>query len=659
MEVIPPEASPIGDVQVLIGLPAPMKSLLVVTSQGVEKKDLSNGPLRRITSSPTANAIATFTENGGLWVVKADFSENQAEFNTKSKAPPNQLAWCGEDCVCLAWLPEQLNRPNSLLLMIGPNGDYNKFIYDGPIRIVTECDGLRVFTQESCEFLQRVPNPTYDIFKMGSLEPAAVLFDAYKEFEKRNASSIRTIRTIKESLPKAVSICLQAACHEFEPEVQRKLLKAASYGKSFCENFKHQDFTQTLKKIRVLNAVRASEVGIPISSKQYETLTVEVLIDRLVNRFHHLLAFRICEYMELKPENVLVHWACAKVRSEESDKSILESIKAKLQQCEGASYTIVASTAYKVGKKQLALDLLEYEKNAGEQVPLLLDMIETKKALKKAIESGETDLVYLVLLHMKKKLPPQTLFSIINEPAFEVGRNLLVTYCKEQDIDFLTTFYQALELPHEAASMILLESFKVADDTGKKKLLKQAKELFAKRRDYAVDATEVDNQSALLDAQAQLDKQVGKPMFVGLSISDTIYNCITVGQTARAQDLKSQFNVPDKRYWWLTIRAMAKMQRWDDLEKFSKTKKSPIGYRPFVEVCLEYDNYKVQALKYIPKVTDAWEKVELYVALLKFKEAIETAYAERNIEMLGYIRVKSNNAQTRQTIESLITKLGG
>lgn len=227
----------------------------------------------------------------------------------------------------------------------------------------------------------------------------------------------------------------------------------------------------------------------------------------------------------------------------------------------------------------MQFQLLEYEKNAGEQVPLLLEMIEPKRALKKAIESGETDLVYLVLLHMKKKLPPQNLFSIINEPAFEVAKNLLVTYCKEQDIDFLTTFYQALELPHEAASMLILETFKVEDKQMKKKLLRQAKDLFSKKREYLVDATEVDNQILLLEEQIELDEAVGKKLFFGTSISDTIYNCIMVGQTKRASKLKQDFKIPDKRYWWLKIRALAKMQRWEDLEKFSKAKKSPIGYR--------------------------------------------------------------------------------
>lgn len=32
------------------------------------------------------------------------------------------------------------------------------------------------------------------------------------------------------------------------------------------------------------------------------------------------------------------------------------------------------------------------------------------------------------------------------------------------------------------------------------------------------------------------------------------------------------------RYWWLKLKALAEKEEWDELEKFSKTKKSPIGY---------------------------------------------------------------------------------
>lgn len=32
------------------------------------------------------------------------------------------------------------------------------------------------------------------------------------------------------------------------------------------------------------------------------------------------------------------------------------------------------------------------------------------------------------------------------------------------------------------------------------------------------------------------------------------------------------------RYWWLKLKSLAEKEEWDELEKFSKTKKSPIGY---------------------------------------------------------------------------------
>ena len=32
------------------------------------------------------------------------------------------------------------------------------------------------------------------------------------------------------------------------------------------------------------------------------------------------------------------------------------------------------------------------------------------------------------------------------------------------------------------------------------------------------------------------------------------------------------------RYWWLKLKSLAEKEEWEELEKFSKSKKSPIGY---------------------------------------------------------------------------------
>lgn len=65
------------------------------------------------------------------------------------------------------------------------------------------------------------------------------------------------------------------------------------------------------------------------------------------------------------------------------------------------------------------------------------------------------------------------------------------------------------------------------------------------------------------------------------------------------------------RYWWLRIQSMAHLNDWAELEKFSKSKKSPIGYAPFVDVCLQKGN-KLEASKYLPRVSDEL-KVKYYI----------------------------------------------
>lgn len=91
--------------------------------------------------------------------------------------------------------------------------------------------------------------------------------------------------------------------------------------------------------------------------------------------------------------------------------------------------------------------------------------------------------------------------------------------------------------------------------------------------------------------------------FSGLSIHDTILQLLQIGELKEAERIKSDFKVPDKRFWWLRIITISEKYKWDDLEKFAKSKKSPIGYEPFVEVCLRQNNLH-EARKYIIKCRD-------------------------------------------------------
>ncbi len=112
---------------------------------------------------------------------------------------------------------------------------------------------------------------------------------------------------------------------------------------------------------------------------------------------------------------------------------VCDMITQKLQAIPGISYAEIASTAYKSGRPKLATRLLDYEPRAADQIPLLIAMKQDDVALAKAIDSGDTDLVYLVLLHSMRAArdSPADFFAILqNKP---VAIKLLIKYAWQKD----------------------------------------------------------------------------------------------------------------------------------------------------------------------------------------------------------------------------------
>ncbi|NXL05556.1 VPS16 protein, partial [Mesembrinibis cayennensis] len=279
-----------------------------------------------------------------------------------------------------------------------------------------------------------------EIFKIASMAPGALLLEAQKEYEKESQKADEYLREIKDQklLPEAVSQCIEAAGYEHEPDTQKSLLRAASFGKCFIDKFPPESFVRMCQDLRVLNAVRDYQIGIPLTFTQYPPW------ERLVLRRLYPLAIRICEYLRLSEiqgvSRILAHWACYKVQQKDkSDEEVAHAINQKLGDTPGISYSEIAARAYDCGRTELAIKLLEYEPRSGEQVPLLLKMKRSKLALSKAIESGDTDLVYTVVLHLKNELNRGTFFMTLqNQP---VALSLYRQFCKHQERETLKDLY--------------------------------------------------------------------------------------------------------------------------------------------------------------------------------------------------------------------------
>ncbi|NXU25606.1 VPS16 protein, partial [Thalassarche chlororhynchos] len=364
-------------------------------------------------------------------------AEKLCEFNSSIRSPPKQMVWCmrprsRQRAVVVAWDRQLMVAGNSTECIQYPLG--KRCDMPGPGQPLTY-----FFRPVSAEASQ-------EIFKIASMAPGALLLEAQKEYEKESQKADEYLREIKDQklLPEAVSQCIEAAGYEHEPDTQKSLLRAASFGKCFIDKFPPESFVRMCQDLRVLNAIRDYQIGIPLTFTQYKRLTIEVLLDRLVLRRLYPLAIRICEYLRLSEiqgvSRILAHWACYKVQQKDkSDEEVAHAINQKLGDTPGISYSEIAARAYDCGRTELAIKLLEYEPRSGEQVPLLLKMKRSKLALSKAIESGDTDLVYTVVLHLKNELNRGTFFMTLqNQP---VALSLYRQFCKHQERETLKDLY--------------------------------------------------------------------------------------------------------------------------------------------------------------------------------------------------------------------------
>lgn len=654
--VIEPQYTMSGNVEVLLGVD---DHVLLVEEDGVQQLGIGVGPLQKMVVSRNGKLLASFTHDGRLLVMSTDFSKIIFDYSCESALPPEQLAWCGMDSVLLYW--------DDMLLMVGPYGDPVRYVYDEPIMLIPECDGVRILSNTSMEFLQRVPDSTVSIFKIGSTLPAALLYDALDHFDRRSAKADENLRLIHSSLPEAVEACIDAAGHEFDVSRQRTLLRAASYGQAFSSHFQRDRFQEMCKTLRVLNAVRNYDIGIPLSIQQYKLLTPSVLVGRLINAHQHVVALRISEYLGMNQEVVIMHWACAKITASLAipDVTLLEILLDKLKICKSISYAAVAAHADKSGRRKLAAMLVEHEPRSSKQVPLLLSIGEEDTALSKATESGDTDLVYLVLFNIWQKRPPLELFGMIQ--ARTLARDLFISYARCCKHDFLTDFFLSTGQLQEVSFLLWKESWELAKNPmaskgsplhgPRIKLIEKAQSLFVETKEHTFESKAAEEHAKLLRIQHDLEVATKQAIFVDSSISDTIRTCIVLGNHRAAMKVRTEFKVSEKRWYWLKVFALATIRDWDALEKFSKEKRPPIGYRPFVESCIDADE-KGEALKYIPKLADPRERAEAYARIGMAKEAADAASQAKDGELLGRLKLSfAQNAAASSIFDTLRDRL--
>jgi len=137
------------------------------------------------------------------------------------------------------------------------------------------------------------------------------------------------------------------------------------------------------------------------------------------------------------------------------------------------------------------------------------------------------------------------------------------------------------------------------------------------------------------------------------TLNDTVYELIVQGHSKRVARIKSDFKIPDRRFWWIKIKALAQIRDWASLENFSKEKKSPIGYAPFAQICIEQNAIK-EAEKYISRIQDLAQKVDYYIRIGSWMDAAEVAKTAKDPNLLLTIKNKCNNREIISRIDQIL-----
>ncbi len=84
------------------------------------------------------------------------------------------------------------------------------------------------------------------------------------------------------------------------------------------------------------------------------------------------------------------------------------------------------------------------------------------------------------------------------------------------------------------------------------------------------------------------------------------------------------------RFWYLKLYALTKARDFEGLDNFAKSKKSPIGYEPFVHHLVE-NGHRKEAAGFVARC-DASKRVDLYVECVEWRMAAKECKDRTKLE---------------------------
>lgn len=698
-------------------------SVVVVNTATTEMTDVNcrariQSPIVSMSFAPNGRFLACFTQNSVLTVISTTFETKVLDFDTSegSSSPPLDMKWCGEDSVVLHW--KKLG-----VLMVGPYGDWLRFPFDNVenLYIIPEVDCCRVITDHSVELLQRVPPATAALMRIGSIESSAMLLDASDAFDAGSPASDEAARAITKTglLMEAVETCTEAATKEYDIGMQKRLLKAASYGMHF--SYKNPSeastmggsvdyhnpldditmpsetaikFTTAARTLRILNALRDPSVGFILTAAQFDHITATGVVARLVAMKRPALASSISRYLGLPKSVQLFARACKAAAFVASDKanSDAHTAEAAIQIINGNSdqnttqsgnsgaYATVALAANRAGRPGVANLLLMLETSVADKVPALIATGSFADAMAVATSARDAEFIFLTLMEYEKSCMAGatdhsagqhafigTVISKFTPEGFNTLRRYLETIPDIKNV--MNLLLRAQKSTSAGLAMAKKAMQSDMDPSERLKLLAECSRIYGLGKDTGFHKSCIDDQIELLKDQDILRRKYNNPdvALPGSSVTQTINSVIRAAASNKresnkllddADKIARKFRVPEKRVWHIKVKAFSESEQWPQLRILSDSKtKPPIGYKPFAMAAIRGKQAVGEIMRYVDRVNGAEERYELFCEARLWKKAVDEGLKLRDMRRIANVKSFCDDAEIRKLCDEATGRL--
>ena len=668
---------------------------VIVENNNINNINTNNktvGKIIAIAISPSYEQVALYNNKGNAYIFNSKFTKGKKEAKfemnkdlTKQEQddiqyiinyqPNCQFLFCGEDALALfgkkyVLITNDTFKKTLVYKITEEEKHAFFFVEDVYGKCISEVDGLRISTNNGIYFISKVDKNLFEACYPFAKSNSKKLLKAYNSYLIDELDNGEKIKELGESLSTTIFMLLNAAANiywkeeetdEIKKEAQMYLLKAAQLGKIFAnaeEEFNHDKFLGICKDLRVVNNLRNNEESqILITYKEYESLTFQELIKKILIQHNFNLAFKISNYLiGYDTKKIYQKWACAKIKklnrlaNKSEQIKLYDNIIYSLSNIKNVSYIQLAKKAFKCKHNELGMKFLENEKSILAKIPIYLKMNKLEKVLELSYETYDSNVIEIALNQLIDYTGVDNYFIEKvkdNQKLRYAVIDLLKKYDKSDT--YIDKYLEEIKDYEELMLLQLEKFFTYKEIDKKKKCLKLAKE-YQKNLDknnvnnkfYLMYLTELSNSIKFKKDCMDLDRKIISKSYIK-PFDNSIYDCYKFGAKENKLDWiekqNKHFELSSKKMTLMRFRSLAengKIVLIEDIIKNSSLKKLSITPINMADFYFEFKNYDL-ATKYVKLITHQEYfdyKIEMLKYMEKYEDLLEVAISSKNLDKI-------------------------